>query len=135
MILIHSANENFSFSPGLLPLDTSRAVSAQVFETDRQRNSSMSELGDFDPDTVAVSGEHFIDGALTSAGDPALEVRRPSDSRPFGVTYDASDATVDRAVEAAAKAFKTSGWADQPPRERARVLRRWADAIEAKAED
>jgi len=95
----------------------------------------MTDVGDFDPDTLAVSGEHFIDGALTSAGDPELEVRRPSDNRPFGVTYQASDATVDRAVEAAAKAFKSSGWADQPPRERARVLRRWAEAIEAKAED
>lgn len=95
----------------------------------------MNDIGNFDPDSVAVSGEHFIDGAFTSAGDPELEVRRPSDSRAFGITYDASDATVDRAVEAAARAFKSSGWASQPPRERGRVLRRWAEAIEAKAED
>jgi aldehyde dehydrogenase (NAD+) len=95
----------------------------------------MIDVGNFEPDSVVVSGEHFIDGTFTSAGDPELEVRRPSDSRHFGVTYDASDTTVDRAVESAAKAFKNSGWADQPPRERARVLRRWAEAIEANAED
>lgn len=135
MTLIHSANENFSFSEREAPLDTSSAASVAPCETDRQRNCGMTEPGDFDPDTITVSGQHFIDGALTSAGDPEMEVRRPSDNRRFGVTYDASSGTVDRAVESAAKAFKTSGWADQPPRERARVLRRWAETIEAKAEE
>jgi aldehyde dehydrogenase (NAD+) len=134
MILIHSANENFSFSRRKARLDTSSRVSSPCIETDRQRNSGMSELGDFDPDTINVSGEHFIDGALTRACDPELEVLRPSDHRRLGITYDASESTVDRAVESAAEAFKSSGWADQPPRERARVLRRWAEAIEANAE-
>ena len=94
----------------------------------------MTERGDFDPDAITVSGEHFIDGALTNAGDPEIEVLRPSDHRRIGVTYDASEATVDRAVTSAAKAYKTSGWADQPPRERAKVLRNWAQVIEANAE-
>jgi aldehyde dehydrogenase (NAD+) len=94
----------------------------------------MTDRGDFDPDAITVSGEHFIDGALTSAGDPQIEVLRPSDHRRIGFTYDASEATVDRAVTSAAKAYKTSGWADQPPRERAKVLRNWAQVIEAHAE-
>jgi aldehyde dehydrogenase (NAD+) len=94
----------------------------------------MTERGDFDPDAITVSGEHFIDGALTNAGDPEIEVLRPSDHRRIGVTYDACEATVDRAVTSAAKAYKTSGWADQPPRERAKVLRNWAQVIEANAE-
>jgi aldehyde dehydrogenase (NAD+) len=38
---------------------------------------------------------------------------------------------VDRAVQDAWQAFKTSNWASQAPRKRARVLRRWADLIDA----
>ena len=45
----------------------------------------MTDRGDFDPDAITVSGEHFIDGALTSAGDPQIEVLRPSDHRRIGV--------------------------------------------------
>jgi aldehyde dehydrogenase (NAD+) len=95
----------------------------------------MADLGDFDPDTIKVSGEHFIDGQLTGAGDPEIEVLRPSDQRRLGVTHDAAESTVDRAVAAASNAFKSSGWTSRPPRERARVLRRWAQIIEAHAEE
>lgn len=38
------------------------------------------------------------------------------------------------AVNDAWQAFNCSDWARRPPRERARVMRRWADLIEADAE-
>jgi aldehyde dehydrogenase (NAD+) len=41
---------------------------------------------------------------------------------------------VDRAVQDAWRAWKTSNWARCAPRERARVLRRWADLIDADAQ-
>jgi len=83
----------------------------------------------FDPDSITARGEHFIDGAFVKTDEEAIAVLRPSDQRPLGTVYDASPDTVDRAVQAAKKAFKTSDWATQAPRERAKVLRRWADLI------
>lgn len=44
-------------------------------------------------------------------------------------------AEVDAAVEAAETAFRTSGWRDTPTHERAAVLERAADGIEARAEE
>nr|WP_231997033.1 aldehyde dehydrogenase family protein [Pseudomonas arsenicoxydans] len=41
---------------------------------------------------------------------------------------------VDEAVNDAWQAFNCSDWSLRPPRERARVMRRWADLIEADAE-
>jgi aldehyde dehydrogenase (NAD+) len=82
------------------------------------------------PDAVAVQGAHFIGGRYVDDRH-AMEVRRPSDNKVYAGLPVADAAMVDRAVQDAWTAFKTSNWARQSPRDRARVLRRWADLIDA----
>ncbi len=85
----------------------------------------------FDPEDVKLPQGHFIDGKLCWLGDDGLEVMRPSDGRLLGSIPDASADTVDQAVRNAQAALASSGWGRRPPRERARILRRWADLIDA----
>ncbi|WP_020651443.1 aldehyde dehydrogenase family protein [Massilia niastensis] len=84
------------------------------------------------PDAVSVRSAHYIGGAYID-DELALEVRRPSDGKPYAGLPVASPEMVDRAVQDAWSAFRTSDWARRAPRERARVLRRWADLIELDA--
>jgi aldehyde dehydrogenase (NAD+) len=85
----------------------------------------------FDPDRISVRSAHFIGGRYVEGGSNAIDVKRPSD----GVTYaglPVADADlVDQAVQDSRQAFRNSDWARCAPRERARILRRWADLIEA----
>lgn len=94
------------------------------------------QLGDvavdgFDPDKVNIGVGHFIGGRIVAGSGASLDVRRPSDGQIYAGLPLASSAEVDEAVENAWAAFRTSGWATQPPRERIAVLRRWADLIAA----
>lgn len=76
---------------------------------------------------------HLIDGRVVCGGD-RRPVSRPSDGQRYAEVPFADAQVVDRAVESAGKAFKTSGWATMPPRMRAAILRRWADLVEVKTE-
>jgi aldehyde dehydrogenase (NAD+) len=87
-------------------------------------------MENLNPESVTVQGAHFIGGRYVS-DDHAMDVRRPSDNRVYAGLPVADADMVDRAVQDAWTAFKTGDWARQAPRERARVLRRWADLIEA----
>lgn len=88
----------------------------------------------FDPDKINFGAGHFIAGRIVSGSGAALDVRRPSDGRVYAGLPLATVGEVDEAVENAWSAFRTSGWATQPPRDRAAVLRRWADLIAADGE-
>jgi aldehyde dehydrogenase (NAD+) len=88
---------------------------------------------DFDPSAVPLPQGHFIAGAYYSTGEAQIAVHRPSDGALLGHVPDASDATVDHAVSNALTAWKTSGWGTRSPRERAKVLSRWADLIDRDA--
>src|SRR5258708_2062241 len=85
---------------------------------------------DFDPNEIECPKGHFIDGTLVDEGGERLAVRRPSDGQVYADLPIGSSALVDRAVSSAQRAFQQTGWASGPPRDRARVLRRWADLIE-----
>ncbi len=85
----------------------------------------------FDPDLIDLPTGHFIGGQLRDTAEDAIEVLRPSDGRRLGSVPDATETTVDEAVNNAFAAWQTSDWAKAPPRERARVLTRWADLIDA----
>lgn len=90
---------------------------------------------DFDPGSIELRSGHFIGGKIVQGGKQLIEVSRPSDGEryvdiPLGTADD-----VDRAVSDAHTAFRTSGWATMPPRDRARILRRWAELIEADRTD
>ncbi|MEP7296481.1 MAG: aldehyde dehydrogenase family protein [Burkholderiales bacterium] len=88
----------------------------------------------FHPDQISVPSGHFIDGALVGAAPgESMDVRRPSDAQAYAVLPVADADTVDRAVTNAWTRWRASDWASRPPRERARVLRRWADLVEADA--
>lgn len=87
----------------------------------------------FDPDTVSLSVGHFIGGELIAA-EGAIEMRRPSDGKAYAASPVAGVDMVDRAVESAKEALKSSNWGGVRPRERTRALQTWADPIEAGAE-
>lgn len=91
-------------------------------------------MASFDPNAVAVASGHFVAGTLLRDGPAGLAVKRPSDGVAYAELPDGDAAIVDHAVRAAALAFETSGWPALAPRERARILQRWADAIAADAE-
>lgn len=71
--------------------------------------------------TPALSGETYIS-------------INPSDGTALAKIASAGREDVERAVSAARSAFE-SGWADMLPRERERLLRRWADLIAAHADE
>ena len=78
---------------------------------------------------------HFlVDGALVPALDGRTETLLcPATEAPLGDVPVGSERDVDRAVDAAARAFE--GWAATPPRDRAAALLKLADRIEAHAEE
>src|SRR5450830_1032220 len=86
---------------------------------------------DFSPEQVAIKSAHFIGGIYIDAVGNYLEVARPSDGQIYAEVPVADAQLVDRTVENAWLAFKSSTWASQPPRDRARIMRRWADMIDA----
>lgn len=92
----------------------------------------ITSVKDFDPASIAPRGGHYINGEWR-AGAGAIAVRRPSDNQVYGEIPDAGPEVVDQAVSAAQSALETSDWSRCAPRERARVMRRWAELIEADA--
>lgn len=87
----------------------------------------------FDPASVDVIGEQFIGGRV--AGDRAAEVVSPSHHETRRPITWASEAQVDQAVTTARAAWLESGWGRAGPRERAAVLMRFADLVDAHAEE
>ncbi|ORM84446.1 aldehyde dehydrogenase [Pantoea deleyi] len=84
----------------------------------------------FDPEKVSLPVGHYIGGQHCQCQGATFQVKRPSDGRVYATLQDATPQDVDRAVTDAHQALKTSGWSGCAPRERGRVLRRWADLIE-----
>jgi benzaldehyde dehydrogenase (NAD) len=84
----------------------------------------------FDPEKVSLPTGHYIGGQHVQGQGALSEVKRPSDGRAYAQLRDATPEDVDHAVTVAHQALKTSGWSGCAPRERGRVLRRWADLIE-----
>ena len=87
----------------------------------------------FDPDTVSLPVGHFVGGELIAA-EGTIEMRHPSDGKPYAACPVAGADMVDRAVASAKAALKTSNWGGVRPRERTKALQAWADLIEAEAE-
>jgi aldehyde dehydrogenase (NAD+) len=87
----------------------------------------------FDPASIAVRSGHFIGGELIDAGASRIEVTRPSDGVAYASVPIADEAMIDYAVQNAYDAFRKSDWARRAPRDRARVLRKFADLVAADA--
>jgi aldehyde dehydrogenase (NAD+) len=88
---------------------------------------------DFDPDAIQVPIGHFVNGTIRRTTSEVLAVKRPSDGVIYADIPLASADFVDEAVAAATAALRASKWSLGAPRERAAVLRRWADLIDQHA--
>ncbi len=77
---------------------------------------------------------NFINGGWADAGSgKTRDLVNPSNGSVFATAPESDEGDVDRAYKAATSAFEK--WRDTPPRDRQRALLRFADAIEAKADD
>ena len=83
---------------------------------------------------MATDVQNFIDGKLVDAVDRRRsDLVDPSTGEVFGSAPVSGAADVDAAYRAAERAFE--GWRETTPSERQRALLRFADALEARAED
>ena len=78
--------------------------------------------------------QNFVDGKTVDALSGESEtIASPADERPIASVPKANAADVDRAVEAADKAF--AGWSDQTPGARAAALLKLADRVESHGDE
>ncbi|GAB3688471.1 aldehyde dehydrogenase [Saccharopolyspora tripterygii] len=84
---------------------------------------------------AVVHDSLFIDGSWVSpATDRRIQVVNATTEESLGSVPEAANADVDRAVDAARRAFDESSWAKTSPAERADVLNKFADALEKRSE-
>lgn len=91
----------------------------------------MSNLG-FHPDDIVLPVGHFLAGKLVP-GNADIAVTSPGNGRILAYLPEAGADLVDEAAQTAARVQRQSGWATCAPRERAAVLRRWAELVERNA--
>ena len=85
-------------------------------------------------DPSLLRSDAFIDGAWCRADDSAtIEIRNPADGSPVGTVPVMRGGETRRAIEAAARALPE--WSKRTAKERAAVLRRFAEAMIANTED
>ncbi|MEO6115387.1 MAG: 5-carboxymethyl-2-hydroxymuconate semialdehyde dehydrogenase [Pseudolysinimonas sp.] len=84
------------------------------------------------PDGLPTRIQHYIDGQFVdSIGGETFEVLDPVTNQTYATAAAGQQSDIDAAVDAATRAFTTGPWPRMKPRERARVLNRIADAVEA----
>src|SRR3990172_5675195 len=78
----------------------------------------------------------WIDGAWQeSNGGRTMTIENPATGETIAEVIDASRADVDRAVQAARRAFYDGRWSKKVPAERSKAIWKLADLIEANAEE
>jgi 5-carboxymethyl-2-hydroxymuconic-semialdehyde dehydrogenase len=84
------------------------------------------------PENLPSHIRHFINGEFVdSVGGKTFDVLDPVSNRNYATAAAGQKEDIDLAVVAARNAFTTGPWPRMKPRERARVLNRIADAVEA----
>jgi acyl-CoA reductase-like NAD-dependent aldehyde dehydrogenase len=79
---------------------------------------------------LAINGQAFIDGRyVDAASGETFDDVTPIDGRVIARVAATDQADVERAVAAARRAFDAGVWSRQPPRERKRVLQRFAELV------
>ena len=85
---------------------------------------------------LSIGGKAFIDGRYTDAeSGETFDCLSPIDGSLLAKVVSAGPADADRAVVAARRAFEQGRWSRQPPRERKRVLQRFAELILAHGDE
>jgi acyl-CoA reductase-like NAD-dependent aldehyde dehydrogenase len=80
--------------------------------------------------SLRPDGRALIDGRRCAAlEDAAFAKHSPLDGRLLGTVARGGRADIDAAVQGARRAFADRRWAGQSPRERKRVLQRWAELV------
>ena len=88
--------------------------------------------GHFIPDNLPTRIQHYIDGRnVDSAGGEIFDVLDPVSNSNYATAAAGQLADIDLAVAAASRAFKDGPWPHLKARERARILNKIADGIEA----
>jgi 5-carboxymethyl-2-hydroxymuconic-semialdehyde dehydrogenase len=86
------------------------------------------------PPGLPAKLEHFIGGTHVPSADGAtFEVADPVTNQPYAAVAAGGPQDIDRAVAAAAAAFTGGPWPRLPARQRAQILNKIADGIEARA--
>lgn len=86
----------------------------------------------FDPRSTSPRSGQYIGGVEVPGGE-RHDIPSPSDREiVFSLEWATTD-HVDRAVTTARAAWRDSGWGTMAPRDRAAVLQRWADLVDAHA--
>ena len=78
---------------------------------------------------------HYIDGEFVESLDgDTFDVLDPTTNENYIKAASGKPADIDRAVKAASKAFRESGWAQLQNRERSRILHKIADIVETRGD-
>ncbi len=86
--------------------------------------------------TTVKTGQLLIGGEWTAAASGrTFDTVNPATGEVLAAVADGGEADVDAAVAAAAEAFESASWAGMLPAERARLLWRIADLVEAHADE
>ena len=85
----------------------------------------------FDPNRIQTPTGYFAGGQIRRSSGPKIDVTRPSDGQSYADIPDCTQDEVDEVIEAAWRAARETNWRTCPPRQRAKILRRWAEVIEA----
>ncbi|WP_104087152.1 5-carboxymethyl-2-hydroxymuconate semialdehyde dehydrogenase [Arthrobacter sp. GMC3] len=84
------------------------------------------------PENLPTHIQHYIDGTFVdSLGGDTFDVLDPVSNTNYATAAAGQKADIDLAVAAASRAFTNGPWPRMKPRERARVLNKIADAVEA----
>ena len=83
----------------------------------------------FDPNKIEYKKHHFVNGEFRSEQESTYDYIRPSDQKNLDSIPNASKELVNETVEKAQKAFENSEWSSLKPRQRAKILFKWADLI------
>ncbi|HCB57982.1 MAG TPA: 5-carboxymethyl-2-hydroxymuconate semialdehyde dehydrogenase, partial [Arthrobacter bacterium] len=87
------------------------------------------------PKDLPTHIQHYINGRFVdSVGGKTFDVLDPVSNRNYATAAAGQSEDIDLAVAAAREAFTNGPWPKMKPRERARVLNRIADAVEAQEE-
>lgn len=80
---------------------------------------------------IALKGQAFIDGRFVDAASgETFDDVSPRDGKVIAQVASCDSEDVDRAVAAARRAFEAGVWRDRSPKERKKVLKRFADLFE-----